>query len=96
MQTFLKLIGVLTLVGTASGQAADLDLAKGKNLVDQNCVRCHDSEVYTRTDRRVTSLPGLDKQVRRCEQMLGLTWFDDDINNVSGHLNQHYYKFGVK
>ncbi len=94
MQHFLKLIGLLALVGSSTGQAADLD--KGKLLTEQNCVRCHGSEVYTRDDRRVTSLPGLNKQVQRCEQMLGLTWFEDDINNVSGHLNQQFYKFDAK
>lgn len=94
MQNLLRVFGLVTLVGVTSGQAADLD--QGKTLMDENCVRCHGSEVYTRDDRRVTSLPGLDKQVRRCEQMLGLTWFDDDINNVSGHLNQQYYKFDAK
>lgn len=94
MQNFLSVIGLLALVGTTSGQAADLD--QGKTLTQQNCVRCHDTDIYTREDRLVTSLPGLDKQVRRCEQMLGLTWFDDDVDNVSGHLNQQFYKFGIK
>ena len=92
MHNFLKTLGLLSLFATSSAQAADLD--QGKNLIDQNCVRCHGSEIYTRSDRRVTSLPGLHKQVRRCEQMLGLTWFDEDINNTVGYLNHHYYKFG--
>ena len=94
MQKILRVAGMLALTTISTGQAADLD--KGKQLTDQNCVRCHGSELYTRADRRVTSLPGLHKQVRRCEQMLGLTWFDEDINNVAGHLNQQYYKFEIK
>lgn len=94
MQKILKVAGSLALLTSLQGQAADLQA--GKALVDQNCVRCHGSEVYTREDRRVTSLPGLHKQVKRCEQMLGLTWFDDDINNTAGHLNQQHYKFGIK
>ncbi|MDJ0806146.1 MAG: cytochrome c [Gammaproteobacteria bacterium] len=96
MHSIMKLCGLLALVGIAHGQAAELNLAKGKTLTDQNCIRCHGSEVYTRENRRVTSLPGLHKQVRRCEQMLGLTWFDDDIKNVAGHLNHQYYKFSPK
>ena len=95
MQNLLKLLGLIGLLGSISGQAAALDLDKGKTLTEQNCIRCHGSEVYTRDNRRVSSLPGLHKQVRRCEQMLGLTWFDDDINNVAGHLNQQYYKFST-
>jgi len=94
MQNTLKVAGLIGLLVTLQGQAADLKA--GKKLVDQDCVRCHGSEVYTRGDRRVTSLPGLHKQVQRCEQMLGLSWFDDDINNTAGHLNQQYYKFDIK
>jgi mono/diheme cytochrome c family protein len=83
---------LLILSVASAGHAADL--AKGKSLTAVNCVQCHGSEVYTRQNRQVTTLPGLHKQVRRCEQMLGLTWFDDDIDNVASYLNQQYYKFG--
>ena len=84
-------LSLIPLLGVAAVQADDV--ARGKQLVDTHCLRCHGSEVYTRPDRRVTSLPGLHKQVQRCEQMLGLTWFDDDIANTATYLNQEYYKF---
>jgi cytochrome c553 len=79
------------LLGVTTVQAADAQ--KGHELVNTHCQRCHGSEVYTRPDRRVTSLSGLHKQVRRCEQMLELTWFDEDIENTATHLNKEYYKF---
>ena len=63
-------------------------------MVNQNCTSCHGSELYTRKDRLVTSRPGLTKQVKRCELALGLTWFDDDIDNVAEYLNGKYYRFG--
>jgi cytochrome c2 len=91
MHNLLKSIGLLALVATTQGQAADL--TQGKTLLDKNCFSCHDTSVYTRSDRRITSLPGLHKQVQRCEQSLGLTWFDEDIDNVSSYLNKQYYKF---
>ncbi len=81
----------LALLGVGTAQASDAQ--KGKALVDANCQRCHGSEVYTRPDHRVTGWPGLIKQVTRCEQMLGLTWFDDDIENAATYLNQEYYQF---
>jgi cytochrome c553 len=92
MLNFIPTAALLTLIIASTGQAADMDT--GKSLVEKNCVRCHGSEVYTRNDRRITTLPGLHKQVRRCEQMLDLTWFDEDIDNVAGYLNHQYYKFG--
>ncbi len=91
MKIHIQTAALLTLFITSTGHTNDLD--KGQSLLNENCVRCHGSEVYTRQDRRVSTLPGLQKQVQRCEQMLELTWFDDDIDNVSGYLNQQYYKF---
>ncbi|EGW53360.1 hypothetical protein [Candidatus Endoriftia persephonae] len=83
---------ILACLSIASSASA-ADQANGKQLIDTHCYKCHGTEIYTRPDRRVTSLPGLYKQVQRCELMLGLKWFDDDINDASTHLNQHFYKF---
>jgi cytochrome c553 len=87
----LMSITVCLLAATSSLQAANPD--NGKTLVDGNCTKCHDERVYTRPDRRVTTLDGLHKQVTRCEQSLGLKWFDDDIDDVAAYLNQTYYHF---
>ena len=63
------------------------------DLYQFNCTSCHGAEVYTRTDRKVTSLASLESQVRRCEQSLGLKWFDEEITDMTAYLNTHYYKF---
>lgn len=82
----------LLLLTTASGlQASDPD--EGKALVNENCVSCHGNEVYTRSDRKVKTPDGLRKQVQRCELALGLSWFDDQIDNTSAYLNSSFYKF---
>jgi cytochrome c553 len=62
-------------------------------LMDQHCVQCHGSEVYTRKDRKVNSLDALGRQVRRCEFNLQLRWFDEDVQAVTDHLNRLYYRF---
>lgn len=92
MKTLLSLCLAATLAGTA-GLAQAADVAGGKTLHADNCTSCHDDGVYTRKDRKVTSLDGLGKQVRRCELTLGLQWFDDDVDDVVGYLNETYYKF---
>jgi mono/diheme cytochrome c family protein len=84
-------ITVCLLAATSSLPAANPD--NGKTLVDANCTKCHDERVYTRPDRRVTTLDGLNKQVTRCEQSLGLKWFDDEIADVASYLNQTYYHY---
>ena len=87
----LSMMGItlFLLAATPSLPAANLD--NGKKLVDGNCTKCHDERVYTRPDRRVTTLDGLNKQVRRCEQSLGLKWFDEEIDDVAAYLNETYY-----
>jgi len=65
----------------------------GADLYAANCTSCHDDSVYTRKDRRVTSLAGLRKQVQRCELSQGLKWFDEDVDDVVSYLNTTYYKF---
>jgi len=86
---------VITLAATPTA-----DLKKGEQLVNDNCINCHEarfgnngSDIYTRPDRRVTSLTGLKKQVIRCRDNLGLKWFDEDVDDVVAYLNKTYYKF---
>ncbi len=86
----LSLAAMLLIPVMHAGAA---DIARGQSLVQQHCMACHDNGIYTRPNRRVTSLPGLQKQVRRCELSLGLKWFDDDINDVTAYLNDTFYKF---
>ena len=69
------------------------DISNGKSLQQENCMTCHDDGVYTRSDRRITTMEGLNKQVKRCELTLGLQWFDEDVNDVAGYLNESFYKF---
>ncbi len=82
----------LSLLAAASGAARAADNAGGKALTDQHCYQCHGNEVYTRADRKVRTLDGLQRQVQRCELALGLKWFDEEISSVTGYLNQEFYK----
>jgi cytochrome c2 len=87
-------IPLLLTLATGSVVAQEADPAAGKQLVTNNCTECHGTDIYTREERRVTTRPGLTKQVRRCEQALGLTWFDEDVENAAEFLNRSYYHFG--
>lgn len=76
------------------------DIEHGKALHDQHCTACHigmtggdGSVLYTRKNRRVKDLQGLEDQVRRCETNLELKWFDEDTLAVTQYLNNQYYKF---
>jgi hypothetical protein len=69
------------------------DIENGDDLHFENCTGCHDSTAYTRDNRKVGSLQRLGTQVRFCKDSLGLTWFDDEVNDVIGYLNKEYYHF---
>ena len=90
----------LTVATLAAGMTLSLNAAAeapdGHALYQDNCTKCHGSDVYTRADRKVTSKDGLDTQVRMCEQNLGLKWFDDEVDSVATLLDKDYYKFGDK
>ncbi len=93
MTTFLVIAGLL--LSTASSVAfAEGNIANGKKLfTGSKCNQCHTSSVFTKPDRKVTSLPKLEKQVRLCDSNLNTNWFDDEIIDVTAYLNKQYYKF---
>ena len=51
------------------------------------------SGIYTREYRKVKTSKGLVAQIRNCNTMLGLKWFEDEELNVASYLNKTYYKF---
>ncbi len=91
-----KIFSTLTLAGLLiSGSAlAEGNSANGKKLfTGSKCNQCHGTEVFTRKDRKVNNLKSLEAQVRRCDSNLNTNWFDDEIHDVTAHLNKQYYKF---
>jgi hypothetical protein len=90
-RTFVPALLLVPLLGWGGYAAADTPDAHA--LYEQNCLKCHGPEVYTRADRKIDSLPALAAQVRRCETNLELRWFDEDIDGVTDYLNRTFYKF---
>lgn len=92
------------MLASTSLQANDLlknaDVAAGKKLLQTHCISCHassfggdGSEIYTRELRKIKTPSGLVAQVRNCNTMLDLKWFEEDEVNVAAYLNQQYYHF---
>jgi len=95
----LKLPVALILTALANPVVAS-DINRGKSLHDDNCIECHvsiqggdGSGIYTRPDRRIDSLPALSSQVNRCKNSMGVSWPQDQIDDVVAYLNKTYYKF---
>lgn len=83
---------LLPALGSAPAAAAE-PTHNAQALYEQNCLKCHGAEVYTRPDRKIDSLPALAAQVRRCETNLELRWFDEDVDGVTDYLNRSFYRF---
>lgn len=98
MRTTLSLMLLLPLAVLPFGANADIE--RGYQLHEENCIACHASrygndgtEIYTRPNHRIKNLAALVKQVRRCKDNIGLTWFDDEVNDVTEYLNKTFYQF---
>lgn len=96
----LLLLYLFSLNAVANDMFAKADVKVGKALVEKNCISCHASSyggdgsgIYTREYPKVKTSKGLVAQVRSCNTMLGLKWFEDEELNVAAYLNQTYYKF---
>ncbi|QEP43169.1 cytochrome c [Ectothiorhodospiraceae bacterium BW-2] len=81
------------LLAASLSLPAEESLNEGAALHQQSCLRCHGSELYTRADRKVTHYAALNSRVNMCKDMLGLTWFDDQVQAVTDYLNQTHYHF---
>jgi mono/diheme cytochrome c family protein len=101
LKTLLILItsAVFSLTIHANELFPKADINAGKALVEAHCISCHASSyggdgsgIYTREYNKVKTSKGLIAQIRNCNTMLGLKWFEDEELNVAAYLNQTYYK----
>lgn len=93
MPKSLSLPAIL-LAGLAfASHASASDVMSGKQLHDQNCMKCHTTELYTSEERKIDSLARLRARVQTCATNLELDWFEEDIDAVTDYLNEEYYKF---
>jgi len=85
----------LLILLTPSAYAAELpgDSAAGKRLLDANCMECHQTDVYTRKDRKVQSLDALKKQVVNCTHMARKDFSESERQDLVKYLNDTFYHF---
>ena len=60
---------------------------------DAKCSRCHDTSVYTREDRKMSSYPRLASKVRGCNKRFGDELTREEFFSFVDHLNDNFYNF---
>ena len=70
-----------------------VDLDNGRNLHDEYCLQCHQTELYKRDDRQIKDIKHLRSQVLFCSVNNNLYWFDEEVEDVTAYLNTFYYLF---
>ncbi len=87
---------IYTLFLTITKQPFAADIINGEQLHNENCTRCHQPTIYQRDERIVKNLQHLRTQVQFCEVSNDLTWFDEEVDDVTEYLNMNYYFFEIK
>ena len=69
------------------------DSAAGKRLLDANCMRCHQTDIFTRKDRQVQSLDALKEQLASCTHMAEKDFSASETQDLLKYLNDQFYHF---
>jgi len=92
MKRFLHASLALLLVPSAYA-ALPGDGAEGQRLHQANCTGCHDSSVYTRSNRQIHSLDALKHQVEGCGHAAKKEFSAAETQNIVKYLNDGFYHF---
>ena len=89
MPKLLKYIPTLMLVFPLYA-----DVHNGEELfTDASCLQCHDTDTFTKPQRKAKDLKSLHERVSQCEFSTNTGWFDDEVTDVVEYLNRDFYKF---
>jgi len=85
----------LSILLMPSAYAASLpgDSAEGKRLLDAHCMECHQTDIFTRNDRKVQSLDGLQEQLVSCSHAAKVEFSASETQDLLKYLNDQFYHF---
>ena len=86
----LTSLACLLAAGPAAAQTAPSQ-NRGALLYSTHCIACHTEQVHWRDRKRVTDWRSLRSEIRRWQEIMGLGWNREDIDEVAQYLNILYY-----
>ena len=90
--TFLTGMLLLQAGNLFAGELAG-SAENGQKLHEENCTRCHGTEVYLPPMRKIESLELLKQRTNGCNSMTGANLFPEEVNDIVHYLNTSFYKF---
>jgi mono/diheme cytochrome c family protein len=84
---------LLLLVPGAYAAALPGDSAEGKRLFDAHCTGCHQTELFTRKDRKIQSLDALKEQLVACSHAAKTEFSASEMRDLLKYLNDQFYHF---
>jgi cytochrome c5 len=84
---------MLLLIPSAYAASLPGDGSDGKRLHDASCMGCHDTGIYSRTDRVVQSLDSLKEQLAGCSHMAQKKFSASETQTFIKYLNDQFYQF---
>lgn len=71
----------------------DAEEGSGAALHKANCARCHGADYYPKADSKMDSYKRLHTMVGMCDAQLGTELFPEELQSITDHLNDSFYKF---
>ena len=66
--------------------------SRGELLYSTHCIACHDTQVHWREKKLVTDDKSLRREVNRWQDVAGLGWTGQDVEEVAQYLRALYYR----
>ena len=86
-------IAIATLLWLSSASINAADPNRGQAMYELRCIECHDVSVHGRQNRVAKNYEEIRSWVIRWNNTLGALWEAEDIEDVSAHLNNRYYRY---
>ncbi len=84
---------MLLLVPGAHAAGLAGDGAAGKRLFDAHCTTCHQTDIFTRKDRKIQSLDALKEQLVACSHAAKTEFSASEMQDLLKYLNDQFYRF---
>lgn len=88
-----RLAACLLALSPLAALAAPPAPTRGELLYTTHCITCHNSQMHWRDKRLATDWASLQAQVRHWQGVAKLGWTEDDILEVTRHLNDRIYRY---